>query len=712
MRRSAPSLVIPAAPLIGAAYLVIHVALAGMAAARDRTIQGIEAGELAKAIQVRFADEVRATGELLVGAAGLAGLLIGALAALVVLARAGLRRRRASARAVLVTIPALHASVFCLAVAYRPQLYAGLLYDKGGLLRLISVALTDTLGVTGTAVLLALAWGRFVLGPVHRDRRPLRRLARVVERRLAPIAAVTAVLALVALFPSHRARRAPDPKRPNVLVLAADSLRPDRLDDRRAPALAALAREAASFERAHVTIARTFPSWVTILTGRFPHAHGVRTMFPTRDTRSRDFDAVPQRFARAGYDTFAVSDYAGDIFPRVRLGFSTVDAPTFHFGQVIRQRGIEAQPALLPFLDNRVGRALVPTVRELNRAADADDVARRTLAAIDAHPDRPFFGVTFFSTTHFPYAAPSPGYRRFTDPAYRGRFKYEKVHKLGRDAPPDEADVAQIRGLYDGAVSVVDQGAAQVLAGLAARGLADDTIVVILADHGEDLFEGGRGHGHGDHLFGDESSHVPLIIRDGRAPRAARIPDLVRDVDLAPTLYELASIEPPGDLSGRSLAPLLRGEALPPVPAYAETDLWFTQDIAGLPGELRLPYPDIPYITEVLRSQGQDIVLRASYEPLIVMAKHRSIVVGDHKLVIAPTRRGLRTMLFDLQQDRACLKDIAAQQPELTARLRTSLLEWVLEDRRFEVRGEHLVPKPRAFGPESAEAGVERFDAP
>lgn len=704
---------IPAAPLFGAAYLVIHVALAGLAAARDRKIQGIEAGELANAIQVRFADEVRATGELLVGAAALSGALLGALGAVIVLSRAKLRRRPASALALLGVIPALHASAFCLAVAYRPQLYASLLYDQGGALRLLSVTLTDTLGVVGTAVLLVLVWLRFVLGPIHRDRRPLGRLVRIGERNAALLAVIVALAALVALFPGQRRGRASDPKRrPNVLILAADSLRPDRLDDRRAPALAALVREAVSFDRAHVTIARTFPSWVTILTGRFPHVHGVRTMFPSRDSRSRDFDAVPQRFARAGYDTFAVSDYAGDIFPRVRLGFSTIDTPTFHFGQVIRQRGIEAQPALLPFLDNRLGRALVPTMLELNRAADADDVARRTLAAIDARPDRPFFGVTFFSTTHFPYASPSPGYRRFTDPAYRGRFKYEKVHKLGRDAPPDEADIAQIRGLYDGAVSVVDRGAARVLAGLAARGLADDTIVVILADHGEDLFEGGRGHGHGDHLFGDESSHVPLVIRDGRAPRAARVPDLVRDVDLAPTLYDLAGIEAPGDLSGRSLTPLLRGETLPPAPAYAETDLWFTQDIAGLPGELRLPYPDIPYITEVLRAQGEDIVLRASYEPLIVMAKHRSIVVGDHKLVIAPTRRGLRTMLFDLKADQACLKDIAAEQPETTARLRTSLLEWVLEDRRFEVRGEHLVPKPRAFGAESAEAGVERFDAP
>ena len=416
-------MLLPGAPLVGAAYLCLHVVVAGIVAARDRTIQGVEAADLTQAIQVRFADEVRATGEVLFATAGLSGAALGIVAAALVAGRAHLQRKRASGAAVVGVIVGLHATALALAVAYRPQLYASFLYDPGGLGRLVCVTLTDTLGVWGTALVAAGVWARFLLGPLRSVRGSLHALGRAVSRHALVVSIVVGVSLAALALPSRATTTATkDPRRPNVLILAADSLRPDRLDERRASALSTFARDAVSFDRAHVTIARTFPSWVTLLTGRFPHGHGIRTMFPSRESRARDFDALPHRFQKAGYGTFVVSDYAGDVFPRIDLGFSRVDTPTFHFGQVIRQRGLESQPALLPFLDNRLGRAVLPAMLELNRAADADDVARRTLAAVDDAGGRPFFGVTFFSTTHFPYASPSPGYRRFTDRAYRGRF--------------------------------------------------------------------------------------------------------------------------------------------------------------------------------------------------------------------------------------------------------------------------------------------------
>lgn len=716
VRRVAPSVVVYGAPLVGALYMAAHTVVAALVASRDRTIQGIEAADLTRAIQTRFSADILATGQLLLGTAVLAGLALGVAGGLLVSLRSHVRRKPPTIAEVVGAVVALHLALASASLVHRPQLYATFLYDSGGVRRLLSVLFTDVLGAAGTFVSWAIVFALFVWGwPAGRDTRlRVGRFVRLMKRNLVALAALIAIGLLAAIFPSTRSKRTEDRARPNVLVLAADSLRPDRIDDARAPTLAKFARESVVFDRVHVTIARTFPSWVTILTGRYPHEHGIRTMFPTRRARSRDFDALPQRFTQAGYHSFVASDFAGDIFPRIRLGFERVDCPTFHFGEVIRQRGIEAQPALLPFLDSRIGRALVPTMRELNRAADADDVARRTIEAIDGRGDRPFFGVAFFSTTHFPYAAPNPGYRAFTDSAYRGRFKYEKVNRLGRDAAPDAADIRQIRGLYDGAVRVVDDGMRTVLRALEARGLDRNTIVVVMADHGEDLFEGERGHGHGDHLFGEESAHVPLMIRDGRQDvRAARhVAGLARDVDLAPTLFDLAKLQAPADLSGRSLAPALSGAALDEVPAFAETGVWFTQDVPGVPAAMRLPYPDIPFLTEVLRGQGEDIVLRDSYEPTVVMAKHRSMVRGDHKLVLAPTRAGLRAMLFDLARDPECLHDRAAEDPERTATMRAELLAWVLEDKRLELRGDFLLPRPKAFGADAADSTVVRFDGP
>jgi arylsulfatase A-like enzyme len=504
---------------------------------------------------------------------------------------------------------------------------------------------------------------------------------------------------------------------PNILLLAADSLRADRLDPRIAPNLSRLAARGTRFERAYVSIPRTFPSWVTILTGRHAHHHGIRSMFPTWDERARDFDALPARLAQAGYATGVVSDYAGDIFGRIELGFARVDTPSFDFRQLIRQRALERETPLLPILHSQLGRRLFPVMRERSDAADPMLLAEDAGAALHAMKDKPFFLTVFFSTTHFPYAAPAPYYAKYTDPAYRGRFKYHKPVGLGADAAPDAADVAQIRALYDGAVSSVDDAVARVLGSLEREGLAEDTIIVLTADHGETLYDHGHATGHGDHLFGDEGTHVPLVVYDPRvangrgaprsstsknaffnveepaAPREQRCAGIARDVDIAPTLYELAGVAPPPDLDGRSLAPALRGQPLEPRFAYGETELWFTEEIPGLSAALRMPYPGIVALTELDSRHNAEIVMRREMVPVTRMARHRMVRDDRWKLVYVPTRKGVKYMLFDTVADPGETQDLAASKPDEVTRLRTELWAWMLRDSQMEQMDGFLVPR-------------------
>ena len=122
----------------------------------------------------------------------------------------------------------------------------------------------------------------------------------------------------------------------------------------------------------------------------------------------------------------------------------------------------------------------------------------------------------------------------------------------------------------------------------------------------------------------------------------------MRDVDLAPTLYALTGVAPPADLDGQSLAPALQGRAARrPQLAYAETGLWFTEDIPGLPAELRLPYPGIARLTEVDTQHGDELVLQKAMRPLTLVAKHRMVRDERWKLLYVPTRTGVRWMLFD-----------------------------------------------------------------
>jgi arylsulfatase A-like enzyme len=448
---------------------------------------------------------------------------------------------------------------------------------------------------------------------------------------------------------------------------------------------------------------RTFPSWTTLLTGRYPQHHGIRSMFPRYEERTRDFDALPARLTDAGYTTVVTSDYAGDIFGRIDLGFGRAEVPSFDLSTLARERALERETPLLPFLVTSLGRDAFPALRSSNTAADPDVLAGdavRLLTQLAPRPD-PFFLTVFFSTVHFPYAAPDPWERAFTRPGYRGRFKYDKPITLGdgaglAPAAVDAEDETQLRGLYDGAVASVDAAAARILAALHRLGRDGDTLVVITADHGETLYDGGHGEGHGDHLFGDEAVHVPLVIVDPRRPGGRIERALVRDVDLAPTLYALTGTTPPADLDGRSLVPALDGAPLASALAFAETGLWFTRDIAALPPAWRLPYPAIGELLEADDAHGGQLVLASRFTALTRLAKHRMARDDQWKLLYLPTRQGPICQLFDTVADPLETRDVAAEHPEQVARLRTELLHWMLEDPTTTLLDGMVVPRAEA----------------
>jgi arylsulfatase A-like enzyme len=715
---------------VGALYVL---GLTGAAARRASEADQALAGRtraIQEVVERHFAGEITKMTLAVASAALLLGAGLGVASSLLVALRDRLSRapsRPALSRALWVfgVVAVLHALAEAYAMADAPQLYADAFYARGGIGRLLEVIVTDDLGRGGVLAIAVLALLLFLLGPVSGWRRWPARVARAFSppgprtKRTAVGVTTGALLALVlALLPARQgvARADAPVQRPNVLILAADSLRADRLVPRTAPNLSRLADKATRFERAYVSLPRTFPSWVTLLTGRHPHHHGIRSMFPRWEERTKDFDAAPARLAQAGYRTTVVSDFAGDIFDRIDLGWTKTRVPTFDFRQLVRQRALERETPLLPFLHTRAGRAVFPVLREMNDAADPRMLASDVVEELGELRGSPFLLTVFFSTAHFPYAAPAPYYRSFTEPAYRGRFKYDRPVGLEEEEAPDEADIRQVRGLYDGAVASIDDAAGTILAALDRYGLAKSTIVVVVADHGETLFEHGRGEGHGDHLFGDEGTHVPLVIFDPRNPVGRRVSAIARDVDLAPTLCELAGVAGPAGADGRSLVPSMRGETLPASLAYAETGLWFTEEIAGLDPRLRIPYPSVAEMTEVDVDHHDDVVLKKEMKDLVLVAKHRMVRDERYKLVYAPARAGVRYMLYDTEADPEEAHDVAADHPAEVSRLKGELWKWMLSDSSMQRRGGYLLPRSAGGGdsPDDASEGghIIRLDAP
>ncbi len=334
---------------------------------------------------------------------------------------------------------------------------------------------------------------------------------------------------------------------PNVLFVAIDTLRADALSSQggRAgvtPRIDALAAQGVQFTAAFAHAPWTLPSFSSLFTSLPPEAHGAggnvragwRALAPERRT-------LAEEFRDAGWATHAIVnvDFLTDAFGTTQ-GFEDVDA---------------FRPA-----DNH-------TVRRAGPTTDA------ALAWIHAHADRPFFLFVHYFDPHAEYDPPPPWRARFAleqdrdSTAFRFGAREHVVNHRGGRMPLDAATLARARALYDGEVAYTDDEVGRLLDGLAARGLDENTIVVLTADHGEEFGEHGsweHGHTHFDELL-----HVPLVLRaQGIAPR--RIAEPVGSIDVAPTLCRLAGIAPAPTFRGRDLADALRtGAAWPAFPGLA-----------------------------------------------------------------------------------------------------------------------------------------------
>jgi len=157
--------------------------------------------------------------------------------------------------------------------------------------------------------------------------------------------------------------------------------------------------------------------------------------------------------------------------------------------------------------------------------------------------------------THTPYRPPPRYARQFIDPNAKTTvgLTFDDVTGAWQDRY-EGADRQRIIDLYDGAIAWTDRQLGRLFRGLTRRGLLDRTMVVVTADHGEELWEHGKFF-HGQSLY-DELLHVPLIVHAPGQREARQVNDLASTIDVVPTVVDVAQLAPvTGD--GRSLVPLL-----------------------------------------------------------------------------------------------------------------------------------------------------------
>lgn len=180
---------------------------------------------------------------------------------------------------------------------------------------------------------------------------------------------------------------------------------------------------------------------------------------------------------------------------------------------------------------------------------------------------------------------------------------------------------------------------------------AGHTIVIIMSDHGENLYESRYGMGHGDHLRGNFAGRMVFGVSSPVFPlKGIRTNDSCRDIDIAPTILDMAGIQSPETFRGRSLLPLFKGEVSFNAHCYQETGIWFTPRILSIPGSVRIDYPDLTQLLEI-DPFNHEIVLKEQYRFDVIQSKHRSLSDNRYKFIYMPGISKIREEIYPIEAE-------------------------------------------------------------
>lgn len=402
----------------------------------------------------------------------------------------------------------------------------------------------------------------------------------------------------------------------NVILVSIDTLRADHLtiygyERATSPKLERFATEAVVFEQAYSHAPKTAPSHMSMMTSLYPTAHGIRNWSAGRERRlSPDVPTLATLLRDAGYRTVAVTN-GGMV--RGSLGFD---------------QGFDRYTE----------------VADVGQMVDGALAALATLGrpSTGSAAAAPFFLFLHTYEPHAPYVPPGRYADTFVDRAYQGRIPSSDqafatlLQAHGASASPgrfffsqveraNPADLRQLRDLYDAEILYTDQQLGLLIEAVRSGGLMEDTLVILLSDHGEEFLD----HGDLEHrnLY-QEVLHVPLVIRLPRAAGAGsaarRVSAVVRLVDVLPTVLDLLGLPIPAHAQGRSLQGLLRGET-------ERRPRWVLSEFPG--------------------------------------QRARALRGGSWKLILS--RRG--TELYDLATDPAERRDVHHRHPAVAAALKHAL---------------------------------------
>lgn len=450
------------------------------------------------------------------------------------------------------------------------------------------------------------------------------------------------------------------PDRPsNVILLVPDEMRGDCLGanalnrDIRTPHMDALAARGVLFARHFTTFPKCVPARIAMMTGRYCHTDGYRTIhqhlpFGTPDVlsslRARGWQAALFGHNHCWENLFEATHKPPELAPGQQglaidhHSWTTAFRPIYARHKAADHASAPERWTPLALED---GYDYAGCVRK-NWADEA--YAEQAIEYLTRVRDkgRPFFLQVNFGAPHPRYGVEEPYfsmYDRDTLDAWPHDlpagaplpFLKQREIRMGRDAP-DRA-LREIQAVYMAMISKVDAQIGRVVEAIERERLWDDTLVLLASDHGD--FAGQYGLPEKwDTVFPDCLVHVPCALVAPGLPRGARVDSLTEHVDIAPTLCEMLGLDPLPGLHGESLLPTLAGQRRKAA-VFAD---------GGHEDEMLRRF-DYPVVVNGERKGKQDVY----HQCPDTMARARMIRTDRHKMVIR-LRGG--NELYDLREDR------------------------------------------------------------
>ena len=377
-----------------------------------------------------------------------------------------------------------------------------------------------------------------------------------------------------------------DSSRPNIILVIFDTLTARDMslygyERPTTPFITEWAKTGSVFTRAQSASNFTSPSTASLITGKRVWTHQTYHIDGSRPVKA-DIESLPAVLKNNGYfnmafivndhasvgklgvsGSFDIADPAVDFFTSRNGLHETVwaflsglfDDKIRMYDWIIKRTAIMGR--VIDEISFDSGKTSVPPEKAFNSL----------LEVIDSKPSAPFFAWIQLYPPHDPYLPPDPYMGMFDSSSEWRTFKSQlkaPVRKFGQEK---QASIDILRARYDEFIRYCDKQFEDFIEQLKKRGKLKNTLIIFSSDHGES-FEHNYVRHAGPALY-EQLTHIPLVIKEPGQTEGRVINDLVAQIDIAPTILDLADIPVPAWMEGRSLVPLMRGKKIPPRPVFS-----------------------------------------------------------------------------------------------------------------------------------------------